>query len=161
VSSDWKQERRRVWRERVQACKDARAQLRGGRWHKRARHAMSHSLRLRLVTLFLLFALAMTGAFLFGMQKALGVGWRDAARPLVADYVDRLVTEIGSPPSVERAQALTRRLPVSVRISGPAVNWQSDPAPVTVPGATATWATTATRRCCSGPRPTATASSWA
>lgn len=100
---------------------------RQGRWHQRARQAMSHSLRLRLVALFLLLALAMTATFLFGMQKALSVGWRDAARPLVADYVDRLVAEVGSPPSVERAEALTRRLPVSVRISGPAINWQSEP----------------------------------
>ncbi len=88
---------------------------------------MSHSLRLRLVALFLLLALAMTATFLFGMQKALSAGWRDAARPLVADYVDRLVAEVGSPPSVERAEALTRRLPVSVRISGPVINWQSEP----------------------------------
>ncbi|MBI2771254.1 MAG: HAMP domain-containing protein [Burkholderiales bacterium] len=95
------------------------------RWHRRARHAFNHSLRLRLVALFLLLALGMTVAFLGGMQKALGIGWRDAARPLVADYVDRVVAEIGSPPSIERAAALARRLPISVRISGPQVNWQS------------------------------------
>ena len=95
------------------------------RWHRRARHAFSHSLRLRLVALFLLLALGMTLAFLGGMQKALGVGWRDAARPLVADYVDRLVAEIGTPPSIERARALADRLPVSVRIAGPQVNWDS------------------------------------
>ncbi|MDB5947778.1 MAG: integral rane sensor signal transduction histidine kinase [Ramlibacter sp.] len=95
------------------------------RWHRRARHALGHSLRLRLVALFLLLALGMTVAFLGGMQKALGIGWRDAARPLVSDYVDRLVAEIGSPPSIERARALAQRLPVSVRISGPQVNWDS------------------------------------
>lgn len=95
------------------------------RWHRRARRALGHSLRLRLVALFLLLALGMTLAFVGGMQKALGIGWRDAARPLVSDYVDRLVAEIGSPPSIERAQALARRLPVSVRISGPRVNWDS------------------------------------
>jgi len=110
------------WRQNWRAHQEKK-----GRWHQRARRAMSHSLRLRLVALFLLLALAMTATFLFGMQKALSVGWRDAARPLVADYVDRLVTEIGVPPSLERAQALTRRLPVSVRISGPVVNWQSEP----------------------------------
>jgi signal transduction histidine kinase len=97
------------------------------RWHRRARHALGHSLRLRLVALFLLLALGMTVAFLGGMQKALGIGWRDAARPLVSDYVDRLVAEIGSPPSIQRAQALAQRLPVSVRISGPQVNWDSAP----------------------------------
>jgi len=95
------------------------------RWHRRARHALGHSLRLRLVALFLLLALGMTAAFLGGMQKAFGFGWRDAARPLIADYVDRLVVEIGSPPNIERARALAQRLPVSVRISGPQVNWSS------------------------------------
>ncbi len=91
------------------------------RWHHRVRH----SLKRRLVALFVLLALAMSGAFLFGMQKALSGGWRDAARPLLADYVDRVAAEIGSPPNVERAQALARRLPVTVRISGPQVNWRS------------------------------------
>lgn len=91
------------------------------------RHKLRHSLRWRLVALFVVLALSMTGAFLFGMQKALSVGWRDAARPLVADYVARLVEEIGSPPSVERARALTGRLPLTVRISGPRVNWHSLP----------------------------------
>ncbi len=98
------------------------------RWHRRARHALAHSLRVRLVALFLLLALAMAATFLFGMQKAFSLGWRDAARPLVVDYVDRLAAEIGSPPSIERAQALTRRLPVAVHISGPVVNWRSHPA---------------------------------
>ena len=97
------------------------------RWDRRAKRALAHSLRVRLVTMFVLFALAMAGAFVFGMQSALSVGWRDAARPLVSDYVDKLVAEIGSPPSVERAQAITQRLPLSVRISGPEVNWRSNP----------------------------------
>jgi signal transduction histidine kinase len=97
------------------------------RWHRRARHALGHSLRMRLLVSFLLLASVLTATFLFGMQKALSVGWREAARPLVADYVDRLVADIGSPPSIERAQALAQRLPLSVRISGPVVNWQSSP----------------------------------
>ena len=70
----------------------------------------------------------MAATFLFGMQKAFSIGWRDAARPLLVDYVDRLAAEIGSPPSIERAQALVQRLPVAVRISGPQVNWRSHPA---------------------------------
>ncbi|CAN5139560.1 hypothetical protein BH10PSE16_BH10PSE16_27090 [soil metagenome] len=97
------------------------------RWHRRARHALAHSLRVRLMTLFLLLALVMAGTFLLGMQYALSFGWRDAARPLVVDYVDRLAAEIGSPPSVERATALVQRIPLSVRISGPVVNWHSHP----------------------------------
>ena len=95
------------------------------RWHRRARHALAHSLRVRLVALFVLLALAMAAVFVGGMQYALSIGWRDAARPLVMDYVDKLAAEIGSPPSVERAQALVARLPLRVSISGPVVNWRS------------------------------------
>ena len=94
-------------------------------WHKRVRHALAHSLRVRLMALFVVLALALAGTFIFGMQKALSIGWRDAARPLLTDYVDRLAIEVGSPPSVERARAITTRLPLSVRISGPVVNWRS------------------------------------
>ena len=96
-------------------------------WSRRAHRRLSHSLKARLVLSFLLLALGTTAAFLFGMQTALTSGWRDAVRPLLSDYVDRLVVEIGTPPSVERAQALVRRLPVTVEIDGPAVRWQSHP----------------------------------
>jgi signal transduction histidine kinase len=95
------------------------------RWHQRAHRRLRHSLRWRLVALFLLLALALAGAFLFGMQKALGTGWREAARPLLTDYVDRLAAEIGSPPDIAKAQALAERLPIAIRISGPRVQWHS------------------------------------
>ena len=95
------------------------------RWHHGARRRLRHSLKARLVLLFLLLAFALASAFLFGMQKALGSSWRDAARPLLSDYVDRLAADLGSPPDVARAQALTGRLPITIRISGPQVNWAS------------------------------------
>lgn len=100
---------------------------RGG-WTRRAHGRLRHSLKARLIALFLLLALAITAAFVAGMQNALSLGWRGAVRPLVVDYVDRLVAEIGTPPSVERAQALVDRLPVTVDIAGPAVRWRSHPA---------------------------------
>ena len=78
----------------------------GRTWHRRWRH----SLRLRLVTMFVLLALAMTAVFMGGMRGVFASGWREAAKPLIADYVDRLTAEIGSPPEVARAQALTQRL---------------------------------------------------
>jgi signal transduction histidine kinase len=92
------------------------------RWNQRWRH----SLKLRLTTMFVLLALAMAAVFLGGMQRMFSVGWRDAARPLVTDYVDRLVADLGTPPDIARAQALAARLPIAVRIEGPKVNWQSD-----------------------------------
>ncbi len=99
-------------------------------WHARRhrwRHSMRHSLKWRLVIAFLLLALAMTGAFLFGMKRVVQSGWQGYAKPLVADYVDKLAAEIGSPPSVERARGIVARLPVSVRIEGPQVHYDSHP----------------------------------
>ena len=104
-----------------------KARLQPDRHHRRWRHRLGHSLRWRLVTLFLLLALAMSMAFVGGMQKALSAGWREAVRPLLADYVDRLAAEIGSPPDLARAQALVARLPISVRIDGPTVRFDSHP----------------------------------
>ena len=90
-------------------------------------HRLQRSLGMRLVLLFLLLALVTTGIFLGGMQRALAAGWNALLRPLVADYVDRLAAEIGSPPDPARAQALVQRLPLSVHIDGPVVQWDSQP----------------------------------
>ncbi len=97
---------------------------------RRARHRIAHSLKLRMVLVFLLLAAAMTFVFITGAQKAFTLGWREAARPLLVDYVDRLFDEVtagGPSPSLARAQALTERLPVTVSISGPQLNWVSHP----------------------------------
>jgi signal transduction histidine kinase len=96
-------------------------------WHRRARQAVRRSLRVRLVLVFLVLALAMAVTFIGGVQKAVAVGWREAARPLLTDYVDHLAQEVGSPPNLARAQAITARLPIALRISGPTVNWDSQP----------------------------------
>jgi len=94
-------------------------------WHRRAHSALRHSLRLKLIVVFVLLAFSLSVIFLTATQRAIGVGWRLAVAPLVTDYVDRLAAEIGAPPSIERASALTSRLPVSVRIDGPVVQWRS------------------------------------
>jgi len=85
------------------------------------------SLGARLTGLFLLFAFAVVVTFVGGTQSALRSGWQGYARPLVADYVDRLAAEIGTPPDPERARALSERLPLRIRIDGPSVHWSSDP----------------------------------
>jgi signal transduction histidine kinase len=97
------------------------------RWHRRLGHRLGHSLGTRLVALFVVLALAMAVVFLGGMQRALSGGWRDVVRPLVADYVDRLAADLGSPPRIERARALVDMLPLSIRIDGPQVQWDSHP----------------------------------
>ena len=100
-------------------------------WHRRARQALGHSIKLRLVLVFLLLALAMALIFIGAAQKAFSLGWREAARPLLMDYVDHLTSDITAGgqelPSIQRAQALTERLPITITLSGPQVNWASHP----------------------------------
>ena len=98
-------------------------------WHRRARQAVGHSIKLRLVLIFLLLALTVAATFLFGAQKAFSVGWREAARPLLMDYVDHLAADIavGGAPDLARAQALTERLPLTIDVQGPRFNWRSHP----------------------------------
>ena len=101
-------------------------------WHRRARLALGRSIKLRLVLVFLLLAVAMTAVFFSSAQRAFSLGWREAARPLLMDYVDRLTTDItagGATPRIEAAQALVQRLPLTVAISGPQVNWRSHAEP--------------------------------
>jgi len=89
---------------------------------------MRHSLKWRLVIVFLLLALATTAVFLFGMKRVVETGWTGYAKPLVADYVDKLAAEIGAPPDVDKAKAIVARLPVvTVRVEGPHVRWDSHP----------------------------------
>jgi signal transduction histidine kinase len=85
------------------------------------------SIKARLVLLFVLLALCTSAVFLFGMQRVLSGGWQNYARPLVADYADRLTAELGSPPDPARAEALVRRLPLAIRISGPVVTLDTNP----------------------------------
>jgi signal transduction histidine kinase len=91
------------------------------------RQRLRHSLRWRLVLLFVLLALATSAVFLGGMRSAFSGGWRELVRPLLTDYVDRITADLGTPPSVDKARALTQRLPIAIRIDGPQVNWQSQP----------------------------------
>ena len=98
------------------------------RWHGRwQRSRLRRSLKWRLVGLFVLLALATTIVFIGGAQRLLRSGWQDYARPLVVDYVDLLAAQIGSSPDIVKAEALTQRLPLRIRIDGPTIDWNSQP----------------------------------
>lgn len=88
---------------------------------------MRHSLKWRLVGLFLLLAIATTVTFIGGVRQIFAHGWQGYGRPLTADYIDLVTAQIGTPPDIERARALTARLPIEIHIDGPQVNWDSHP----------------------------------
>jgi signal transduction histidine kinase len=98
-------------------------------WHEKVqgKRRWRRSLRIRLVMMFVLLALVMAVVFMGGMKRSFSTGWAEAAKPMLVDYADRLVAEIGTPPDIARAQALVARLPITIRIVGPTVNWDSNP----------------------------------
>jgi signal transduction histidine kinase len=88
----------------------------------------SYSLSLRLLAIFLLLAA------LFAWGVVAGIRWAysaDDLRSLISGHlslhVDYVRQDIGSPPRVDRALAITQRVPVDIRIDGPGVHWSSDP----------------------------------
>lgn len=93
----------------------------------RAVHRFQHTLKWRLVALFLMLAVVVCITFVLGAHQLLRMGWQGYGKPLATDYVDHLAAEIGMPPDIAKAKAITGRLPLSVRIEGPAVNWSSHP----------------------------------
>ncbi len=89
----------------------------------------THSLSLRLLAIFLLLAA------LFAWGVVAGIRWAYSADDLRAVisghlslHIDYVRQDIGSPPRLDRALAITRRVPVDIHIAGPGVSWSSDPA---------------------------------
>lgn len=89
----------------------------------------SYSLSLRLLAIFLMLAA------LFAWGVVAGIRWAYSANDLrslisghLSLHVDYVRRDIGSPPQVDRALAITQRVPVDIRIDGPGVQWSSDPA---------------------------------
>jgi len=73
-----------------------------------------HRLSGRLVLLFLLMALLLALVVRSGFRYGLEGGFRDLARPHLAEYVQHLLDQLGNPPSPERASLLEERLPIRV-----------------------------------------------
>jgi signal transduction histidine kinase len=113
----------------VASATPAHAEHRHGKyaWLHHHRHRLTHSIKGRLVALFVLLALATTVVFVLGSRQFLQDGWQAYARPLVSDYAHLLAADLGSPPDPARARALTQRLPLAVRIEGPLVQMDTHP----------------------------------
>ncbi len=87
----------------------------------------TRSLSLRLFAIFLVLG----GLFVYGTLGA--IRWvynSDDIRGLISGHLSLHVQyvrdDIGSPPRVDRALAITRRVPVDIRITGQGMDWASD-----------------------------------
>jgi signal transduction histidine kinase len=88
---------------------------------------LSRSLSFRLLVIFAVLALL----FVYGSFTALRWVYNsDEIRGLISGHLSLHVSyvkdDIGSPPDISRALAITRRVPVDIRILGPDIDWASD-----------------------------------
>ena len=89
---------------------------------------ISRSLSARLLGIFILTAIVYAVAGRFVYRLVLDQDYlREVVGAHISLHADYVLDDIGSPPSIERAKAITRRVPVDIRISGPGVDWASDP----------------------------------
>lgn len=89
---------------------------------------LTRSLSFRLLAIFLVLATA------FIYFATVGIRWvyrEDYLRELISGHlslhVDYVRRDIGDPPRIDRAIAITRQVPVDIRISGGGFEWASDP----------------------------------
>ncbi len=89
---------------------------------------LPRSLSFRLLAIFV----ALAVLFVYGSTMALRwVYSDDDLRSLISGHlslhVDYVRQDIGSPPRIDRAIAITQKVPVDIRIKGPDLDWASDP----------------------------------
>lgn len=88
----------------------------------------SYSLSLRLLTIFLVLGAVCAWGAAVGIRWAYGAGdLRSLISGHLALHVDYVRKDIGAPPRIDRALAITRRVPVDIHIEGPGIRWSSDP----------------------------------
>ena len=90
---------------------------------------LSRSLSFRLLAIFLVLA----ALFVYGTSAALRWVYNsDEIRGLISGHLSLHVhyvkEDIGSPPRIDRALAITQSVPVDIRIQGPSTDWASDEA---------------------------------
>jgi signal transduction histidine kinase len=90
---------------------------------------LSRSLSFRLLAIFVVLG----SLFVFGTFKAIQRFYNsDEIRGLISGHLSLHVSyvreDIGVPPRIDRAIAITEKVPVDIRILGPDIDWASDPA---------------------------------
>ncbi|MEX2259415.1 MAG: ATP-binding protein [Woeseia sp.] len=88
---------------------------------------LSRSLSFRLLVIFLTLAASFVYFAIAALQWVYST---DELRDLVSGHlslhIEYVLDDIGDPPRIERAIAITEKVPVDIRIVGPAINWASD-----------------------------------
>jgi len=95
---------------------------------KNALRKLAHSLSARLLIIFVIATIIYGYAARYSFTLFQDT---DYLRRIVGAHIvlhsDYLLADIGSPPNMERAQAIVDKIPIDLRIVGPGVDWSSTP----------------------------------
>ncbi|MBT8422742.1 MAG: HAMP domain-containing protein, partial [Gammaproteobacteria bacterium] len=89
---------------------------------------LAHSLSARLLLIFVLASMLYGYAARYAFSVFQDTDYlRQIAGAHIALHSDYILADIGSPPDLERAQAIVDKIPVDIRIVGPDLDWSSSP----------------------------------
>jgi signal transduction histidine kinase len=87
---------------------------------------VGHSMTARLLLIFFIASMAYWQASVYAFSLFQDTDYlRRIAGAHTALHTEYILQDIGSPPNIERAQAIVNRIPVDIRIVGPDLDWSS------------------------------------
>lgn len=90
------------------------------------------SLTNRLLLVFLITSLLMTALIVQMLIRGFSAQWQTNMRPHLMQYLDYVNSDLGDPPSVEKADELANRLGINIYIQGENLNYTSTGSPLQV-----------------------------
>lgn len=78
--------------------------------------ALSSSLSLRLLCIFLLTSILLIASFIIAFSQGMSGQWKRTIQPHLVQYVEYVQKDLGSPPNHDRANSLSKRLMVDIYI---------------------------------------------
>lgn len=96
---------------------------------KRLLRPIAHSLSARLLAIFVLTSIV----YALASRYAVDLVWRtgylsEVVGSHMALHIEYVLSDIGLPPRLDRAQSIVARVPMDILIRGPGLQWASDPA---------------------------------
>ncbi len=88
------------------------------------------SLPARLLLVFILTSVCMFVLVMATLLLGFSSHWQVNVRPHLVQYLDYVNSDIGNPPSVEKAEELAQRLPINIYISGHGIDYSSTGTPL-------------------------------
>ena len=88
---------------------------------------VTRSLSARLLAVFLATSIVYVVASRYAVELVYDSDYlRQIVGAHISLHADYVVSDIGNPPDIARAQAIADRIPVDIRIEGPSLSWTSD-----------------------------------